>query len=190
MIRVLLVDDHKLVREALGSVLDAEPDITVAGQASNKESALALCRESLPDVVLMDISFPDGCGIDLTRQVIAEVPSVRVIGLSSHIDRSFVARMLEAGAIGYINKASGKNELLQGIRAAAAGSFFLSQNVAALMDQSAGHDRAGDARPHLGRRETVVLILVAEALSVPAVFAEARHGHGGGAQGKAKEASH
>lgn len=165
MIRILLVDDHKLVREALISVLEKEPDITVVGQAGDKESALALCRESLPDVVLMDISFPDGCGIDMTRQVIAEVPSVRVIALSSHIDRSFVTRMLEAGAIGYINKAAGRDELLQGIRAVADGAFYLSQNVAALMNQSTGHDRADGARPHLGRRETVVLILVAEGLT-------------------------
>ena len=162
MIRILLVDDHEMVREALCSVLGKEPDITVAGQACDGESALALCRELRPDVVLMDISLPDGSGIDITRRLIEETPSARVLAVSSYIDRNFVMRMLEAGAIGYINKASGKDELLSGIRAAAAGTPYIPENIAAALAHNANTGNGNDANTRLGKRETEVLILIAE----------------------------
>lgn len=165
MIRVLIVDDHVLVREALCSILEDEPDIDVVGQASDGESALTLCRELHPQVVLMDIALPDISGIEVTRRLSDENNPVRVLALSTHIDRRFVTRMVEAGAAGYINKAASKQELLSGIRAVAGGSSYLSQNVAATMLLKAGGKDKDDPACQLGKRETQVLALIAEGKS-------------------------
>lgn len=159
MIRVLLVDDHRLVREALCSMLDEEADISVVGQTGDGASALRLCGELKPDVVLMDIALPDISGIDATRLLAAEIPQVRVLALSTHIDRRIVERMLEAGAIGYIHKGVGRDEVLQGVRAVASGTSYLSQNIAALLVRNQeSHDHASEP---LTKRETQVLTLVA-----------------------------
>ncbi|MFA7268151.1 MAG: response regulator transcription factor [Sterolibacterium sp.] len=162
MIRILIVDDHKLMREALCTVLAMEPDISVVGQAGDGEIALTQSRELQPDIVLMDIDLPDINGIEVTRKMLAESPAVRVLAVSTYIERHYVARMMEAGAGGYIHKASGREELLQGIRAVAAGTFYLSQNIAASM--VGGIERQGDnaTKVRLGKRETEVLLMVAE----------------------------
>lgn len=160
--RVVLVDDHKLVREALCTVLEREPDIVVSGQAWDGESALELCRELRPDLVLMDIGLPDISGIDVTRRLLTEIPAIRVLAVSTFIDRRFVESMLEAGASGYIHKAAGRDELLKGIRAVASGTRYVSKNVAAMLVRNpAGHD-AGGASTRLGKRETEVLMLIAD----------------------------
>lgn len=165
MIRVLIVDDHMLVREALSSILEYEPDIDVVGQASDGQSALRLCRELQPHVVLMDIALPDISGIDVTSRLIAENSPVRVLAVSTHIDRRFVSRMVQAGAAGYIHKAASKQEFLSGIRAVAAGSSYLSQNVAAMMLLKVGGNGKASANCRLGKREAQVLALIAEGKS-------------------------
>lgn len=162
MIRILLVDDHELVREAFSLILEKAPDIAVVGQAGDGASAARLCRELRPDVVLMDISLPDISGIDVTRRLIGEDPLVKVLAVSTHINRSFVERMLDAGAVGYINKAAGRNELLEGVRAAASGKSYLSQNVAAMLMQQSSRAVAKGVTHRLGKRETEVLVLIAE----------------------------
>lgn len=162
MIRILLADDHKMMREALCSVLEKEPDLAVAGEAGDGESALALCRQLQPDVVLMDIDLPDISGIEVTRRIMAESPAVRVLAVSTYIDRRFISGMLEAGAIGYIHKAAGRDEVLQGIRAVAAGTSYLSQNVAAMLIRSPEHAEVESGSVRLGKRETEVLLLIAE----------------------------
>lgn len=162
MIRILLVDDHELVREAFSLILEKAPDIAVVGQAGDGASAARLCRELRPDVVLMDISLPDISGIDVTRRLLGEDPLVKVLAVSTHINRSFVERMLDAGAVGYINKAAGRNELLEGVRAAASGKSYLSQNVAAMLMQQSSRGVTKGVTHRLGKRETEVLVLIAE----------------------------
>lgn len=162
MIRILLVDDHELVREAFSLILEKAPDIAVAGHAGDGATALKLCRELRPDVVLMDISLPDISGIDVTRKLIEGNPAVKVLAVSTHINRNFVERMLDAGAIGYINKAAGRNELLEGVRAAASGKSYLSQNVVAMLMQQPRRDAMKGVVHRLGKRETEVLVLIAE----------------------------
>ena len=158
MIRLLLVDDHAIVRESLRAVLEREPDIEVLGEAGDGETALARVRELAPDLVLTDITMPGFDGIELTRRIKSERAAVKVLALSTHLDRRFVAQMLDAGAQGYINKAAGRDELLRGIRAVAAGERDLCQEVAAMLLKSP----AGDgAQAKLGRREIEVLKKIA-----------------------------
>lgn len=157
MIRLLVVDDHKVVREALCSVLERETDIEVVGQAGDGEMALELVAKLMPELVLMDIAMPGISGIEATRRIHAENPGVRVLALSTYFDRRVVTQMLEAGAAGFVNKAVGRDELLQGIRAVAAGKPYLCQEIAAmLIKPQTGVDS------QLGRREIEVLQLLVD----------------------------
>lgn len=116
-LRVLLVDDHKLLRESLRYLLKLEGDIEVVGEAGNAKEALDLAAHMHPDIVIMDIGMPGINGIEATRQLIDLVPDVKVIALSGYTDRHFVDEMLNAGASGYISKAAAGDELLKAIRA-------------------------------------------------------------------------
>lgn len=114
---MLLVDDHKLLRESLRYLLNLEGDIEVVGEAGNAKEALDLAALMHPDIVIMDIGMPGINGIEATRQLIDLVPDVKVIALSGYTDRHFVDEMLNAGASGYISKAAAGDELLKAIRA-------------------------------------------------------------------------
>ena len=161
MIRLLLADDHNVVREALRAALEKEPDIEVVGEADTGEKALVLVRELSPDVVVMDIAMPGINGIDATRLIVAESPA-RVLALSTHFDRRFVVQMLEAGAIGYVSKSAGRGELLLGIRAAAAGKPYLCQEIAAMLVKSPTGSEESGTETKLGKREVEVLQLIVE----------------------------
>lgn len=169
MIRLLLVDDHKIVREALCSVLEREPDIAVVGQAGDGETALELVAELMPQVVLMDIAMPGISGIEVTRQIVAEFAGVNVLALSTYFDRRIVTQMLEAGAGGFVNKAAGRDELLQGIRAVVAGKPYLCQEIASMLVKP-----QGGAETQLGRREIEVLQLLVDG-STSAEIADKLH---------------
>ncbi|MDD5643611.1 MAG: response regulator transcription factor, partial [Syntrophales bacterium] len=100
-IKIILADDHKIVRQGLRNMLEQETDLEVIGEADDGRMAVRLVRELSPQVVIMDVGMPDLNGIEATRQVLAESPGVKVIGLSMHCDRRFVMNMLKAGASGY-----------------------------------------------------------------------------------------
>ena len=158
MIRLILVDDHAIVRESLRAVLEREPDIEVVGEAGDGVAALERVRELSPDLVLTDITMAGFDGIELARRIAIEHPEVKVLALSTHLDRRFVVQMLEAGALGYVNKAAGRDEVLQGIRAVAAGNRYLCQECAAMLVKSPA-DNGTQAK--LGRREIEVLKMIA-----------------------------
>ena len=158
MIRLILVDDHAIVRESLRAVLEREPDIEVVGEAGDGVAALERVRELSPDLVLTDITMAGFDGIELARRIAIEHPEVKVLALSTHLDRRFVVQMLEAGALGYVNKAAGRDEVLQGIRAVAAGNRYLCQECAAMLVKSPADNGAQDK---LGRRELEVLKMIA-----------------------------
>ena len=130
-IRVLLADDHKIVREGLRSLLEKEPGMKVIGEAENGRRALSLARELSPDVVVIDVAMPDLNGIEATRQLMTRSPGVRVVALSMHSDRRFVAEMLRAGASGYLLKDCAFEELAQAIRTVAEDQTYLSPRIAA-----------------------------------------------------------
>ncbi len=171
MIRLLLVDDHAIMRESLRAVLEREPDIKVLGEAGEGETALALVRGLAPDLVLTDINMPGLDGIELTQRIMRASPGMKVLALSTHLGQRFVAQMLEAGAQGYVNKAAGREELLRAIRAVAAGERYLCKEVVTMLRNPA----AGDlAQAKLGRREIEVLKKLALGETLTAI-AESLH---------------
>ena len=128
-IRVLLADDHRIVREGVRSLLDNEPDMEIVGEAEDGRQALELVSELLPDVIVIDITMPNLNGVDATRQIVQNFPNVKVIALSIHSSRAFVADMLKAGASGYVLKECSFDELVEAIRRVAAGGKYLSAKV-------------------------------------------------------------
>ena len=158
-IRVLLADDHPVVREGLRGMLAAEPGLDVVGEASSGPVAEALCAELRPDIVLMDLRMPGGGGVDSIRRITAAGLPCRVIVLTTYETDGDILRAVEAGAAGYLLKDLARGELADAIRAAARGETVLAPSVAArLVDQL----RARPERPRLSERERAVLRLVAE----------------------------
>ena len=162
-IRILLADDHGIVREGLRSLLEKEPDIEVVGEAEDGRKALGLVRELLPDVVIMDISMPGLNGADATRQIVRQFPTVKVIALSMHSNRIFVADMLKAGASGYVLKECLFEELVEAIRIVAAGDKHLSPKVAGVVVSDYVKRLAGGAESPLetltGRQREVLQLI-------------------------------
>ena len=162
MIRLLLADDHAIVRESLRGILEREADLQVVAEAGDGPSALALALEHAPDVLVTDISMPGMDGLALVKRMQREAPGVRTLALSSHLDRRILANMLDAGTLGYVNKAAGRLELLAGIRAVALGTKYLCQHCMALL---IAQPEAHSVESHLGRREIEVLTLIAKGMT-------------------------
>jgi DNA-binding NarL/FixJ family response regulator len=131
--RILLVDDHGVLREGLRSLIEKQPDMEVVAEAENGRKAVELVRELLPDVVITDITMPNLNGVDATRQIIREFPQVKVLALSIHSNRAFVADMLKAGASGYVLKECTFDDLVEAVHAVASGGTYLSAKVAGVV---------------------------------------------------------
>ncbi|MEW6002608.1 MAG: response regulator transcription factor [Nitrospirota bacterium] len=125
-IKVMLADDHKIVREGLRKLLEKYPDIQVIAEAEDGRKAMQFCKELLPDVLIMDIAMPGLNGIEATRQIVAENQGIKVIALSMHSDRRFVMEMLKAGALGYLLKDCAFEEMVQAIRSVTRNRTYLS----------------------------------------------------------------
>lgn len=165
-IRVLLVDDHKLVRRGLRSILNAHPGIEVIGEAEDGLSAVAFSRSLRPTIVVMDVSLPGINGIDATRQIVDGDGSVHVLILSMHADEVYVRESLKAGAIGYVLKDSADIEFIAGIKAVASGRPYLSPKVQELVIAGCLNREASDPMEEqfwtLTAREREVVQLIAE----------------------------
>jgi len=163
--RILLADDHKIVRDGLRSLLEKQPGIDVVAEADNGRTTVRLARELLPDLVIVDIGMPDLNGIEATRQIVAENPRIRVVALSMHSDRRFVAQMFKAGASAYLLKDCAFEELAQAVQVVLAGRTYLSPQVAGtVVEDYIRHLAATDASGFsvLTAREREVLQLLAE----------------------------
>jgi len=168
-IRVLLVEDHRMVREALRDTLAKTPEIEVVGEAGDARSALELAHTARPDVVLLDIGLPDLNGIEVAARLRQAGSEARIVALSAYADKRFVLEMLRAGATAYVTKSSAGSELVRAICAVAAGHSYLCPEVAgALVSEVRGASLPGETQ-RLGRREREVLRLVAEGLRSPAI---------------------
>ena len=174
-IRVLLVDDHAIIREGLRSLLEKQPEMEVVADTDDGRKAFDFVRELLPDIVIMDITMRGLNGIEATRRIIAEFPAVKVIALSIHSKRRYVADMLSAGASGYILKECLFDELVQAIKAVVAGGRYLSPKITDIVVSdyvkhlSTTADSPFEA---LKTREREVLQLVAEGKSTKQIALE------------------
>lgn len=172
MIRVLLVDDHELMREGLRSILERESDVEVVGEAASGRAAVELARTLAPDVVVMDVAMKDSNGIEATRQLRAAWPDIKVIALSSHSDSRYVNAMLDAGACGYVLKANAYDDLRRALGAAQQGKSYLcpdvTENVVGASLGKPGRE-ADPAQALLSPREKEVLQLLAEGQSSPEI---------------------
>lgn len=167
-IRVLLVDDHQMLREGLRAILARSADIEVVGEASNGFEALDLARRLGPDIVVMDVAMPELNGVEATRDLVRTMPGIRVVALSTYSDKRYVLSMLAAGAAGYVLKQAAHQELLSAIQATRRGEKYLSPSVAGVVVDGCLHP----AEPQdstlgaaLGPRERAVLQLLAEGLT-------------------------
>ncbi|UCV06090.1 response regulator [Dechloromonas denitrificans] len=170
-IRILLADDHKILREALKGILEREHDIALVGEANDGAETIRLTREVHPDIVLMDIGMPVMGGIEAARTLLAEQPELKVIALSTYSDRRIVLQMLDAGARGYIVKSAGRDELLRGIRAVSHGRIYLCPDASAVLVDSVRARSLCEpfASERLGKREREVLQLLAEGHTSPTI---------------------
>lgn len=132
-IRVILADDHKIVRDGLRTLLEKQPEINVVAEAEDGRATVQLAKKLSPEVVIMDVAMPDLNGIEATRQIIAEQPNVKVIALSMHSDRRFVSEMLRAGASAYLMKDCAFEELATAIRTVVENKVYLSPGIAGIV---------------------------------------------------------
>jgi two-component system response regulator NreC len=168
-IRLLLVDDHEVVRTGLQMLLESEPGMNIIGQASSGQEAFDLVEQLHPDVVVMDISLPDVSGIEATRRIKLKHPETLVVALTIHEDEQYFFEMLKAGASGYVPKRAAPADLVKAIRAASEGEVYIySSLVKVLVSDYLGRPqdkRTSDSPEDLTQREYEVLGLLAEGLS-------------------------
>ena len=172
MIRIILVDDHKMLREALRVVLEQDSRMTIVAEAGDGETALRLATEITPEVVVMDVSLPGLSGIVTTQRMLAEQPDIKVLALSTHLERGIIRQMLDAGARGYIAKSAAGAELIQGIRGVYEGKSFLSLDVTALIADSLRSQSClalNSGMTALSRRELQVVALLAKGKTTPEI---------------------
>jgi two-component system invasion response regulator UvrY len=160
MINTMLVDDHDLVRCGIRRLLDDVRDIRVTAEATSGEQAIRLVRRQAPDVILMDVSMPGIGGLEATRKITRSQPNVKIIVVSIHDDDPFPARLLEAGASGYIPKGCGVDEIVAAIRSVHQGQQCLSPGIAQKLALSYVHNRDKSPFEELTQRETQVMLMV------------------------------
>ena len=174
-IKILIADDHKIVREAITSLLDNEVGMSVVAEADNGRIAVQLASQLRPDVVVMDIAMPNLNGIEATRQIIRELPQTKVLMLSEQSDRRCVCEALRAGASGFVPKRCDFAELVTAIRNLSANHTYLSSEITAVVVDSYIHrrsDQDNSAYSVLTNREREVLQLIAEGMSTKRIARE------------------
>jgi DNA-binding NarL/FixJ family response regulator len=163
-LRILLADDHKIVREGLRLLIDSQPDMRVVGEAANGREVLLKARDLKPDVVVMDLSMPELNGLQATERLKAERPEMKVVALTAHEDEIYLRQLCKVGAAGYVLKRSAGDELVKAISEVAKGGVHFEASLAskALAKQATGSPGKGESRvSELSEREKEVLIMLA-----------------------------
>jgi DNA-binding NarL/FixJ family response regulator len=161
--RILIVDDHPIVRQGLKLMINAEPDLTISGEAQNEQEARDLVRELTPDAVIVDLSLGTGDGFNVVRHLHAHYPEIKVLVLSMHEESVYAERLLAEGASGYIMKQAVTDQLVDALRTVLRGQIYLSEPLQQRMSQRENTD--GDLRSRLSARELQVLSLIGDGLS-------------------------
>jgi DNA-binding NarL/FixJ family response regulator len=164
-VKILIADDHKIVREGLCAMFEKQAEMEVVGEAEDGAVAVRLARQLRPDVIILDVNMPEMDGIDAARRLVKELPETKIIALSMYAKRAFVTKMLEAGASGYVLKGGAFSELAEAVNTVLAGEVYLCATVATvLVDEYVDRSERGTA-PSTGRlteRELDILKLLAE----------------------------
>jgi DNA-binding NarL/FixJ family response regulator len=170
-IRIVLADDHTLIRSGIKMLLSAAPDISIVGEASNGEEAIQCTRQLKPDVIVIDLSMPKMSGIDAVKIIRKKFPETKVLVLTMHEKEEYVMQIFKAGASGYVVKTAGREELTGAIRAVANGERYFSARVSEVLVEGYTRRAEGKEQPPdekdipLTRREKEILVLVAEGLT-------------------------
>lgn len=162
--KIFIIDDHYMVIEGIRSLLLGDESVEWTGHATTAESCLAFLQQQQPDVLLMDINLPDKSGIDLCKEVKLRYPAIQVIALSSFNQLSFIQKMIDNGATGYVLKNATREELKEAIEAVMSGNTFLSREAAASMENA-----KDSGIPIITKREKEVLVLISEGLTNTAI---------------------
>lgn len=164
-LRVLLADDHAVVREGLKSLVNAQPDMTVCGEAGDGPAAIAVAGQCAPDVAVVDVSLPGLNGAEVTARLREECPACKVLALTVHEDRSYLRLLLAAGAAGYVLKRAAATELIQAVRAVAAGGTYLDPSLAGAVVNQMKLNGGTGATAELSDREAEVVRAIARGYS-------------------------
>jgi DNA-binding NarL/FixJ family response regulator len=178
-LRVFLADDHPVVLAGIKALLTADPALEIIGEARDGQTALRTATELKPDVLVLDLSMPGLNGMDVIRQLLAECPGCKVLALTVHEDRSYVRKLLEFGAVGYVLKRSAAEDLLRAIHAVAAGGIYLDPAIAGQVIEGTAKRQQDDSQGRgadLSEREVEVLRLTALGHSNKAIAAVLRVG--------------
>jgi two-component system, NarL family, response regulator NreC len=174
-ITVILADDHKIIRDGLRTLIESQSGMKVIAEAENGRETIKLAKELQPNVVIMDISMPDLNGIDATREIVNNIPGIKVIALSMHSDRRFVSGMLSSGASGYLLKDCAFEELAKAIKTVVSDHTYLSPMISDIVVKSyitkSTSDGTPDSAPSLTAREREMLQLMAEGMTAKEIAA-------------------
>lgn len=166
MIRVVLVDDHPIVRRGLRETMSAEADIAVVAEATRSEEVLGTLTAHPCDVILLDISLPGRGGLDVLKDIRRDFPDIKVLMVSTHDEAQYSVRAIRAGAAGYLTKTSPPDELVRAVRLVVRTGRYITDSVAAALAEFAADDRPGPAHEHLSDREHQVLRLMTSGRTV------------------------
>lgn len=162
MIRVLLVDDHQLVRSGIRRILDDAEDVEVCAEAGSGEEALTLVRQVKPEVVLMDVNMPGIGGLEATRKLLRIDANLKIIALTVHMEEPYPSRLLEAGALGYLTKGCCEEEILNAIRAVHGGERYIGSDIARQMALSGLSGKSRNPFERLSQREVQVMMMITQ----------------------------
>jgi two-component system invasion response regulator UvrY len=172
LIRLVIADDHELIREGIKKIVRHSADLKIVGEAADLKQALALIAQVRPDVVVLDISLPDCDGLDGLAELRRHFPSLRVVMLSMHPEERYALAALRAGALGYVSKAAASVELTEAVRRAAQGGAYLGPRVSELLAREATCPAPRPAHHSLTAREGEIVALIGSGLQIKQVAAE------------------
>jgi two-component system invasion response regulator UvrY len=172
VIRVVIADDHELIREGIKKIVRHSADIKIVGEAADLKQALALIAQVRPDVVVLDISLPDYDGLDGLAELRRHFPTLRVVMLSMHPEERYALSALRAGALGYVSKAMAATELMEAVRRAAQGASYLGPRISELLAREASCPAPRPAHHSLTMREGEIVALIGSGLQIKQVAAE------------------